>query len=228
VAPTRTDVLRTKRAAGAAYVRSGSAAVVLPVLALLVAARAATGRWGVADVVVAAGVLASAGPVEWFVHRRVLHAPEDAWTSRRLGTGRGHRRHHLDPPELAWLLLRPVDAVAFLVALGALTTAWCAPLLRAIGTDAWPALLTAWTLVAAGLAHYEWTHLLAHSPHRLRSRRYARLARDHRRHHYRNERYWLGVTSQAGDRLMRTLPATLDEVPRSATARTLADSTSSG
>jgi hypothetical protein len=47
------------------------------------------------------------------------------------------------------------------------------------------------------------------------------LARNHRRHHYRNERYWLGVTSNAGDRLMRTLPKADDDVPRSETARTL-------
>jgi sterol desaturase/sphingolipid hydroxylase (fatty acid hydroxylase superfamily) len=73
----------------------------------------------------------------------------------------------------------------------------------------------------AAATHYEWTHLLIHTAYRPRTRFYARLSRNHRRHHYRNEGYWLGVTSNLGDRLLGTLPAADERVPLSATARTL-------
>jgi hypothetical protein len=39
-------------------------------------------------------------------------------------------------------------------------------------------------------------------------------------HHFKNERYWFGVTSIVGDRVIGTLPDQR-EVPRSPTARTL-------
>jgi sterol desaturase/sphingolipid hydroxylase (fatty acid hydroxylase superfamily) len=82
-----------------------------------------------------------------------------------------------------------------------------APVAWLIGGRIVPSCLTAITLAAIGLAHYEWTHLLVHTAYRPRTRYYARLDRNHRRHHYRNEHYWLGVTSNLGDRIMRTLPA---------------------
>ena len=72
------------------------------------------------------------------------------------------------------------------------------------------------------MAHYEWVHLLVHTRYRPRSRYYRRLARNHRLHHYRNEDYWLGVTSNLGDRLLRTYPTHKTDVPLSPTARTLA------
>jgi hypothetical protein len=75
--------------------------------------------------------------------------------------------------------------------------------------------------VCVALAHYEWTHLLVHSRYRPKSRFYARLSRNHRLHHFRNERYWLGVTSNSGDRILRTLPRAKTDVPLSETARTL-------
>ena len=69
------------------------------------------------------------------------------------------------------------------------------------------------------LAHYEWVHLLVHSKYRPTSRYYAHLDRNHRLHHFRNERYWLGVTVDVGDRLARTLPVDRDAVPMSDTVR---------
>ena len=60
-----------------------------------------------------------------------------------------------------------------------------------------------------------------HTRYRPSSRLYARLARNHRLHHFRNERYWLGVTSNSGDRILRTLPRSKTDVPLSDTARTL-------
>ena len=67
---------------------------------------------------------------------------------------------------------------------------------------------------------YEWTHYLIHSAYRPRSRLYRGIWRAHRLHHYRNERYWFGVTMHQADRILRTYPDK-DAVPLSATARTL-------
>jgi sterol desaturase/sphingolipid hydroxylase (fatty acid hydroxylase superfamily) len=77
-------------------------------------------------------------------------------------------------------------------------------------------LLTSYMILGA----YEWTHYLIHSPHRPRSRYFRSIWRNHRLHHYKNERYWFGVTSTVGDRVIGTLPEQHD-VPRSRTARTL-------
>jgi len=46
--------------------------------------------------------------------------------------------------------------------------------------------------------------------------------RNHRLHHFKNERYWFGVTSTVGDRVIGTLPDQ-STVPRSPTARSLGD-----
>ena len=71
------------------------------------------------------------------------------------------------------------------------------------------------------LGHYEWTHLLVHTRYRPKSRYYKRLARNHRRHHFRNEDYWMGITSNLGDRMFGTYPKDSKSVPLSDTARTL-------
>ena len=59
---------------------------------------------------------------------------------------------------------------------------------------------------AAALAHYEWSHLLFHTAYRPRTARYRRLKANHRRHHWRDERAWLGITSDLADRILHTLP----------------------
>ena len=220
-AVTRSDELATKRAIWRAFRTSPSGRVILPVVAASLCARVLVGEWGRGDLAVVGAVAVATGPVEWFIHKYLLHATPEAWTSRRLGTGSGHREHHIDPPELRWLLLRSIDAAVFLVLLGLVTLVWAPLLTLLVGGEVWPSLLTAFTVTAAGLGHYEWTHLLVHTRYRPRSRFYARLARNHRRHHYRNEAHWLGVTSNLGDRLLRTYPASAGAVPLSGTARTL-------
>jgi sterol desaturase/sphingolipid hydroxylase (fatty acid hydroxylase superfamily) len=70
------------------------------------------------------------------------------------------------------------------------------------------------------LSVYEWTHFLIHSSYRPRRSVYRAIWRAHRLHHFRNERYWFGVTMHLGDRVLGTYPAK-DAVPASLTARTL-------
>ncbi len=217
----RSSDLRTKRETLGVYLRRGSARVLIGVFAVLAVGRIAVGGFGRGDVLVLGVTVLITGTVEWVIHKFLLHASPDAWTSRTLGTGSGHREHHLDPTAIDWLMLRGVDAAVFVAAFGFVTAAWSVPLAAVFGVALLGPFLTAWALAALGLAHYEWVHLLVHTRYRPRTRYYKRLARHHRLHHFRNEHYWLGVTSTSGDRLMRTRPRHASDVPISDTARTL-------
>ena len=64
--------------------------------------------------------------------------------------------------------------------------------------------MTAAAAGCAGLLWYEWAHLLFHTGYRPRTSWFRRLRTNHRRHHYRDERRWLGVTSMIVDRLAGT------------------------
>jgi hypothetical protein len=222
---TRANTLTTKRATARTFAGTGSGQVAVLVVLAVALLRLVLGAagWSLTwvDLVMAVVVVVMTGPVEWVLHRRVLHAPVESFTTRRLGLGLGHRQHHLDPPEMKWLMLRGIEMAIFLGILAVFTVLWALPLAWALGGGRLGPFLTAFVFTAAAAGHYEWTHLLVHTAYRPRSRYYARLARNHRRHHYRNEHYWLGVTSNLGDRLLHTLPADDENVPRSETARTL-------
>ena len=91
----------------------------------------------------------------------------------------------------------------------------------AIGSPMLGPSLTGAAIASLSLLHYEWSHYLFHSKYRPRTRYYARLKRNHRLHHWRNENYWLGVTSNFGDRVIGTLPQGKSDVPLSPTTKTL-------
>lgn len=217
----RADALSTKRATLGVFAHRRSAQVFAVVAAVALAARLLVGDLGRGDLLVVGATAVAIGPVEWVIHRFLLHADERAWTSRRLGTGDGHRRHHVDPPDLDWLLLAGGDAAIFIGAFGVLTAMWTVPLASVLDASSTGTFLTGWACAAVALLHYEWVHLLVHTRYRCRTPYYRRLARNHRLHHFRNERYWLGVTTNSGDRLLRTLPAAKGDVALSDTARTL-------
>ena len=193
-------------------------------LALVV--RIALGNWSFGDVLAVLAVVVALGPVEWIIHRGLLHAEPGSTLAELLGTRDAHARHHQDPDDLAWLLLRWPNAIGsclaiiapVAVAAGGLSLMGLSPGVASSARTIGATLVVA-ELVA--LLHYEWVHLLVHSRYRPRSRYYSRLAKNHRLHHFRNEGYWLGVTIDIGDRLARTLPADRSAVPLSETARTL-------
>jgi hypothetical protein len=195
--------------------------VIAAALVAAVAGRVALGAWHAADLVVAVIGVAGTGPVEWVVHRYLFHAPADSRRARWLAAGRSHRRHHLDPPDLRWLRLAPPAAAAMLAVVAGLVAALAVPIALVTAAPAAGPYLSAVAVAWLAVAHYEWTHLLIHSSYRARSGLYRRLARNHRLHHYRNEAYWLGVTSELGDRLLGTRPAAASGVALSPTARTL-------
>ncbi|MGD0454194.1 MAG: sterol desaturase family protein, partial [Solirubrobacteraceae bacterium] len=131
-----------------------------------------------------------------------------------------HRAHHEAPGVLEGVLIPVYAVLVFLAMIALVNWALSFPIHLVLGG---PRLAYATTGVATSfaiLAAYEWTHFLIHTPHRARSRYYKAIWRNHRLHHYKNERYWFGVTSTVGDRVIGTLPDQRS-VPRSATARSL-------
>ncbi|GAC1593719.1 MAG: sterol desaturase family protein [Acidimicrobiales bacterium] len=177
-----------------------------------IAARIAHGSWSWLDLVAGAGVVGLQPFTEWILHAYVLHARPrrvSRWEIDLL-LARKHRLHHRDPGDLA-LLFVPMP-----VLVGGLAMSAAAALLV-------PGRSLALTALAAGvsmLLAYEWSHFLMHTSYRPRSRHFSAACRAHRLHHYRNERYWFGVTMHLGDRLLGTFPDR-NGVPISATARSL-------
>jgi sterol desaturase/sphingolipid hydroxylase (fatty acid hydroxylase superfamily) len=191
------------------FTRYRSPQVLLGLLALLAGIRVVRGEWDVSDVYAAVGLVAVYPFLEWFLHVVVLHVRPHGPVTRALDAaiGRSHRAHHADPtdPDILFLLPRIVVGLAVLL----LALAVFLPASTATGA-----------LVAGLLAlGYEWTHYLIHTPYRPKSTLYKAVYRRHRLHHFRNERYWFGVTNGLADRVLGTNPAK-DDVPVSPTART--------
>ncbi len=181
--------------------------VLLATVATVALARATRGRWRGADAGVALGALVAQPFVEWAIHREILHARPD----RRLGeifwaaAGFGHAQHHADPARLDTMFLRPQE----IIPLGAVAVGVALAAPRPAATGA--------VCVGLGVLAYDWTHFLIHTAHQPRTAFYRRTWRNHRLHHFRNERFWLGVTSPVADVLLGTEPAR-DTVPLSRAA----------
>ncbi len=205
----------------ACFLRTPTTRTVGVGLLAVVVGRVVAGGWGAADAVMVGVGLLAVGPVEWLAHRHLFHAPIESRRSRWLRTGRRHQHHHLDPPELRWLLLDGRGAVLLALASAALVATWSLPLAALFGSSLIGPYLTSLLLAWAALANYEWVHLLVHSGHRPRLGFLRSLERSHRLHHYRNEAYWFGVTTHTGDRLGGTLPGRDEDVVLSPSARTL-------
>jgi hypothetical protein len=155
-----------------------------------------------ADLGVALGCAALQPFVEWAVHRGVLHVRPKGPISRACyrAAGWGHEQHHRDPTNLDTMFLRSRDVLRGGAV--ALTVAVVGP----------PGAATGAVCVGSGLLAYDWTHFLIHTGYRPRSALLRGLRRNHRLHHFRNENYWLGVTSPIGDIVFGTDPPR-DSVP---------------
>jgi hypothetical protein len=193
--------------------RTFSARLLAPVVAAALVVRVILGGWTRWDAVVAAGILALQPFTEWIIHVTVLH-----WKPRRIGRvtvdplgARRHRQHHRDPKILGLVLVpRPILVV---------TTVAQVPFYLLVAPTARLAV-TATVTSSAMYLIYEWTHFLIHSSYRPKGRYYRYIYRAHRLHHFRNEKFWSGVTVHVADHVLRTFPGK-DDVPVSATAFTL-------
>lgn len=204
------------------FLRQPSPPYLFGAVALVLALRIVHGAWSWRDAVMAAGLLAVTPFVEWAIHVYLLHAPPFTVLGRRIEmlTAREHRTHHESPGVLDGVLLPVYGVLVFLPLIALIDWALSFPISLVLGG---PRLAYASTGVFVSftiLAAYEWTHFLIHAPYKPRGRYFRATWRNHRLHHYKNERYWFGVTSTVGDRVIGTLPDQRS-VERSATARSL-------
>jgi len=204
------------------FARRPSPPFLFGAVVLALAVRAIQGELGWRDLVMVVGLIVVTPFVEWAIHVYLLHARPFTLLGRRIEilSAREHRAHHEAPGVLEGVLIPVYAVLVFLAMIALVNWALSFPIHLVLGG---PRLAYATTGVATSfaiLAAYEWTHFLIHTPHRARSRYYKAIWRNHRLHHYKNERYWFGVTSTVGDRVIGTLPDQRS-VPRSATARSL-------
>ncbi len=192
------------------FVRTFSAWVLIPAVVISVALRLALGGWRWWDLGIAAIILGFQPFTEWLIHVFVLH-----FTPRRVAAvtidplgARRHRQHHADPKVLG-LVLVPRQILLTSVVLEA-------PIMWAI-TPTWRLALSGMATAYSMFLAYEWIHFLIHSTYKPKRRYYTYVYRAHRLHHYRNEKYWFGVTVHLADHVLRTFPQK-DEVPVSPTA----------
>jgi sterol desaturase/sphingolipid hydroxylase (fatty acid hydroxylase superfamily) len=204
------------------FLRQPSPPYLIGAVATALALRLVQGGWGWRDAVVAVGLLAATPFVEWMIHVYLLHCPPVNLRGRRVEmlTAREHRAHHEAPSVLGGVLLPVYGVLVFLTMIALVNWLLSFPLHLLLGGPRLAYATTGVLVSYAILAAYEWTHFLIHAPYKPRRRYFKAIWRNHRLHHFKNERYWFGVTSTIGDRVIGTLPDQRS-VPRSATARSL-------
>jgi 4-hydroxysphinganine ceramide fatty acyl 2-hydroxylase len=148
--------------------------------------------------------------LEYLLHRFLLHLPPPPWRAVRQVHARIHWQHHQTPDRPEFLFV-PIWASVLLHAMAAGVG-------FAVGGASWvwPTIL-GFTL-AFGI--YESAHFAAHVAYRPRTRWGRTMKRHHLLHHFKNERYWFGVTHPLMDLVFGTWKRR-DDVPKSETARTL-------
>lgn len=208
-----TSVPRTLREMAGVFWRHSSPRVLFAAFSLALVCRIAVGGVSAWDAAPVAGLLAFWPVQEWLIHVFILHRKPMVWRGRTVDfrVPRKHRAHHADPWRLD-LVFIPVHSFVFSL-----------PILVGIWFLLMPTTALALTGICAHLAlslHYEWVHTLCHTRVTPRLAYYQRLVKNHRRHHFKNENYWYGVTMLGGDHLLGTAPEP-GAVATSPTARTL-------
>ena len=205
--PAVTRDITTLRGALAEFVQHRSPQLLAGEFTVLVLARFLWPEWSTTDAIVAAALVAFNPFAEWLIHVFILHCPANGSLRDKLA-GYSHRRHHEDPRDLRFQFIHPT------VILGAMPL----HVLILLGFRTPSAVTAVLTLVSLTLV-YEWVHFLIHTDYAPRHAIYKRLHRAHRLHHFRNEKYWLGVATRLGDRVLGTNPRK-EDVPVSPTAKT--------
>ena len=195
------------------FARYGSPRIIAALALATLAVRLPLGHWSLADLAVMGGILVAEPFVEWVIHVFLLHFKPRTLRGRRIDPlfARRHRMHHRNPRDIP-LVFVPLPVLAGLL-LVLFAIAWFAFPTRYLS-------LTAFATFTWFLFGYEWTHYLIHSPYVPRTPVFRAIWRAHILHHYKNEKYWFGVTSPIADHVLRTAPAK-DRVETSPTARTL-------
>ncbi len=214
--------LTTLRACAREFMTHFSPRAALAAIALALAARIYVGEWSWHELAVPLALVAAQPFVEWLIHKYLLHLPAFELRGRpvELYGSIQHRNHHLDPSNLDRVLLKPVEIVSFLVQIALAIALVTGVVALASGWSFLPLALTGLVFAYAGLLRYEWSHFLIHTPYVPRTRWYRTIWRNHRLHHFKHEGYWMGVSSNLGDRVLGTNPDQRT-ISKSPTARTL-------
>ncbi|MEO5839627.1 MAG: sterol desaturase family protein [Acidimicrobiales bacterium] len=213
------SAVRSLRQAAKVFAGRPSPKLFVGAAAATLSGRALLGRWGRRDALAATAVLASRPFAEWLIHRNVLHAPPVVVGDRTIDMGAAHRRHHREPADVDFVLVDCRYARYYVVGWAATAAAIAAALPGRRRGRLRPTLMGL-GVAYASLVTYEWTHLVIHTAYRPQHRWLRRRRAQHRRHHFRNEHYWYGVTTDVADRVLRTGPPARS-VELSGTARTL-------
>jgi len=177
-------------------------------------ARIAVGDWQWSDAVLPLVVLAVFPFVEWIIHVLILH-----WRPRRIAgvkvdslLARKHRAHHADP-RITKLIFIPLQSLFGALGAGLIIGLVLIPR-TALG------LTFMMTVFGIGVV-YEWCHYLVHTDYKPKRWFFRTIYRNHRLHHFKNERYWFAVTTPGiADRALGTYPDQAS-VPTSPTAKNL-------
>jgi hypothetical protein len=204
------------------FMAHSSPRVALGATALALSARIYVGDWSWHDLLPPLSLIAAQPFVEWVIHKYLLHLPPMTIRGRRveLYGSIQHRNHHRSPSNLNRVLLRRVEAISFVVQIAIVMALGTLVIGTLIGWPVLPLALTGITFAYLGLFRYEWSHFLIHTPYVPKTSWYRTIWRNHRLHHFKHEGYWMGVSSNLGDRLLKTNPDQRT-VEKSPTARTL-------
>jgi hypothetical protein len=183
------------------FIRRTPPRMLVGAMVAALALRLALGSWGWRDLVIAGGLVA-------------------AQPFTDLITAREHRGHHEHPANLDGVLVPWYGQAAFIPLIAVVMWAGSFAIHPLLGGDRLAGVATAILTGYAIFFTYEWCHFLIHAPYVPRRAYFKSIRRSHRLHHYKNERYWFGVTSNMGDRVIGTHPEP-GEVDRSRTARDL-------
>jgi hypothetical protein len=150
-----------------------------------------------AEAVVAATLVVAMPFVEWLVHSRLLHAKAIQWRDREVlpAAARAHRAHHADPRNER-LIVTPLPALLPLLPAAAATAI----------LPSWSPRSTAGTVLTLLVLATEWVHFLVHARSSPKNAWLPRRSRAHRLHHFRNDRFWFGLTNGLADAVMGTAP----------------------
>ncbi len=191
------------------FLKHGSNAALIASAAAICAAAAAD-RLQLSPLWVLAGA-ALFYSTEYVTHRFLFHAPPARFAAILRLQRRLHYDHHVEPSRLDLLFLPlwytgPNFLIVALVAWALLPS---------------PAAVLSLMLGAMlALLHYEWVHYIAHIPYKPRTAFGRWMKKYHLWHHFKNERFWYGVSNPAMDFVYGTYRAP-DRVVRSTTAREL-------
>jgi hypothetical protein len=214
--------LTTLRSCWREFMGHFSPRAVLAALALALGARMYVGQWSWRDLLPPLTLLAAQPFVEWVIHKYLLHLrPINVFGHRiELYGSIQHRNHHFAPSDLNRVLLKPVEVVSFIVQIAIVIALLTVAVYGPLGWHVVPLALTGIVFAYLGLFRYEWSHFLIHTPYVPKTGWYRTIWRNHRLHHFKHEGYWMGVSSNLGDRLLGTNPDQRT-VAKSPTARTL-------